>query len=286
MKLKKETIKELREKLENKLSKVHLEKRISISPKILEQLLFETRKTKDGKLAKFIVWSGPFLKNIDLSKVSFYSVAWGMSYPDEFVEEKEVKRTSHDIIDLSFTNANIYFSNSFDVLIGKELEIKFVNLGGVDLSNSNFEKVKSGEYCNFSTTNLKFKDITNAKNYFMCDFSFNNFSNIKMDSSCLHSSFEKTTFLSCNFKNTELEIIHNEPANPVVSLCSLQSSLVNGIQEGRLDGCYVNGVRILSKEEQEELKQHLIKQYKKFEENIIQEIEEELELKIKLYKGQ
>lgn len=74
-----------RKEVEKLLEEVPEGKRIKLDKDQLEDLLFEKiyiagRYLNHGKktLIKFPVWSGPFLRKLDLSEVDFSDVAWGL----------------------------------------------------------------------------------------------------------------------------------------------------------------------------------------------------------------
>ena len=91
MKLNKQGREELRKKIEEQLQNVPEGQRVHLDKELLEELLFETityNKNTNEKL-KLPVWSGDFLRKIDLSEVSFEDVAWTLvveelwDYPEE-----------------------------------------------------------------------------------------------------------------------------------------------------------------------------------------------------------
>lgn len=113
MKLNQKDLNELRNEIEKQLEQIPEGSKIKIEKQLLEQLIFNTGKSEEGTPYKAIVWSGPFLRKIDLSKLSFDNVTWDR----DDVAYSKVRLATHFkyIIDLSNTNAKIDFSKSFKV---------------------------------------------------------------------------------------------------------------------------------------------------------------------------
>lgn len=156
-------INELRVSLQELLNDVPEGERIKLNKELLEQLIFDAyveKREMDDKnisdvLVKYVVWSGPFLRKLDLSEVSFDNVMWQIDYDSEqFFErgstnryiEKGIKE-----IDLSGTNAVINFNK---IIKNFTTYIAYCNFSGVDLSNnclSNFYI----ENCVFDNTGIR-----------------------------------------------------------------------------------------------------------------------------------
>ena len=69
-----------RERIEVMLRKVPEGQRIKLDKDLLEDLLFVKKTVNEEKdiMVKLPVWSGKFLRKIDLSEVSFDNVSWTM----------------------------------------------------------------------------------------------------------------------------------------------------------------------------------------------------------------
>jgi len=189
MNLNKQGREELRKKIEEQLQNVPEGKRVHIDRELLERLIFEeydilettadNSKTNKGKV---IVWSGDFLKKIDLSEVSFDNVIWNISgayriTPFTFIDS--VVGETHKV-NLSGTNAKIDFSKSFDALhpfdyygnsvpVGtkKCVAISDINFANVDLSSSNFDYVVFIDSCCLDYTNALIKLEEPEENMFL-----------------------------------------------------------------------------------------------------------------------
>lgn len=79
MKLSEKERKELRNNIKEILKNSPKDKKVTIGKEILEQLLFEevVINEKENIILKLPVWSGEFLKQIDLSQIDFSNVSWG-----------------------------------------------------------------------------------------------------------------------------------------------------------------------------------------------------------------
>ena len=176
MKLNKQGKDELRAKIVEQLQNVPEGQRVHLDKALLEELIFEkyyilesSAENAKSNMAKVIVWSGDFLKKIDLSEVSFDSVIWNTegAYPTDkgFLDDE-----SFDKVNLSGTNVRIDFSKSFDALypvdyygndvpVGTKHCVKMsnVNLANVDLSSSNFDYVGYIENCCLDYTKAPIK---------------------------------------------------------------------------------------------------------------------------------
>ena len=71
---------ELRDFIEEKIIDFPENQKLQLDSKILEDLLFETITIdkEKGIILKLPVWSGNFLKKIDLSQVDFSNVSWAI----------------------------------------------------------------------------------------------------------------------------------------------------------------------------------------------------------------
>lgn len=100
---------------------------VKISKSLLEEALFKKVKSKTGKVGKLLVWSGEFLKKVDLSEISFSNVIWNPIAPYLCDEEyfgadfKEIQNYFKDLVkrreywaNLKDTNVKIDFLKSFE----------------------------------------------------------------------------------------------------------------------------------------------------------------------------
>ena len=173
-----EDIKELRKRTKKMLKDVPNGQRIDLGKELTELLLFDVRELtfKESCLlpenykakVKFLVWSGKFLRKLDLSKVSFDDVFWNVPYYREDDSDWEDKYPDFyegvDEIDLSNTNARIDFYQSYEGKICRRFPIfewtcciVNCNFKNVDLSNNILERgfYTQLDNCNFANTGLK-----------------------------------------------------------------------------------------------------------------------------------
>lgn len=235
----------LRKMIEEKLKFVPEGYKITLEKELLEELLFK-KEIIDPKLnivAKLPVWSGSFLKKIDLSEISFDGVCWGKMYFKPNIEEKYSKELSD--INYSYTNAKIDFAKSYDMFSrpGKRgLFISDCNFEGLDLSNNNFDNLD----VSFSHTNLKNAKI-NLKKAKSISIDSSNFEGI--DLSWINVDLEeficgtgKISLLDSNFSYTGLKIYGD-----INSLSYKFLNMFNeAIKANCLLGCYINGILISS----------------------------------------
>ena len=226
-------IKDLRKTLQEKKPSKYRKRKVHIEKNILEDLLFETKyiKFKDEIIkAKYLIWSGPFLSNIDLSEISFDDVVWSPTMwvdyyygnnheNNEYYDEKYrfVPRKSEENpyelngvkkIDLSNTNAKIDFDKSF---FGKAQAgynvIEHCNFENVDLSNNSFDHIYI-DCSNLSNTNININFdihpfIRNS------DLSNNDFSNKEIPYyRIIDEDFENTSFNNTKI-NIKIDDINN-----------------------------------------------------------------------------
>ena len=114
MKINYQTREELRRMVEAKLKNVPEGTKIHIDVSLLAELLFEEEilDQTTGNIGKIPVWTGDFLRKIDLSEVSFDGVCWDA---EGYLSPQKEKKYSEAIsnIDFSYTNANIDFTKAF-----------------------------------------------------------------------------------------------------------------------------------------------------------------------------
>lgn len=254
MKLSYECRCELRKKVEELLETVPYGQRIKLDEELLNELLFEKKQVIPEQyfknteeffmkgFAKVPVWSGEFLRKIDLSKVSFEGVTWCASDYPAIIQQMNGIFDFNSIVDYSYTNANIDFSSSFDARDGMEYGRKVMyiincNFSGVDLSNNDIMDtmiIRS----NISNTNINLK---NSKLYChnsnLTNVSLVNH-NIDINDFLTEDSYGKINICGESiFLNTKLNIVGN-----IDSLSEkMKNFLYDYIRNGKLNGCYLNG---------------------------------------------
>ncbi len=281
----------LRRKIVEKLNKLDLDYgvKIHLDKELLEELMFERKivtlgisyGVNSGKkvLKKRIIWTEKRLDNIDLSEISFEDVVW--------------ENESDTNIDLRGTNAQIDFFKSFDVKWGQPLRIKNFYFEDTDLSNNFINYDCLIHHCAFDNTGIKFSFRDD------CRISINYSSLIGVDLSHTEVSEEifaensnihfignsilsrtglsiKTTPLLNEIRDlSELSRFDYTDEKKIPSLIQkifddferqkeLRAYLGQQIKEGRLEGCYVNGIKILSSTETEDIRREKQEEYNEF----------------------
>lgn len=166
----------LRDYLLNVLEDVPEDERVSLPNDLLDQLIFERAKGYDGLLYKVPVWTGSFLKKLDLSNISFEKVLWNRTsecldelFSSDVQRRLELSYNIHDyrscLYDIDFSGTNVRI-NSFSNL--STCGMRNCNLEGVDLSNSNFTIDDGNDFnvfnVNFSKTGCKFRVLNKLEN--------------------------------------------------------------------------------------------------------------------------
>ena len=224
---------------------------------------------------KVPIWSGQFLRKIDLSKISFENVTWILEdYPLIYREMKE-KYNFDGYVDYSYTNANIDFSSSFEAKQYKEgkknvMYINNCNFAGVDLSNNDIRDAQIYS-SNISQTKL---NLENAVLY--CGDT--NFTGINLS----HYNINIDTFLSDeggniqlgeagNFSNTKLNFVGD------IDSLSLDKKRVfcSYIRNGQLNGCLLNGKLMTGLEESNSIDKK--SEYEKMKEDLLAAVTQSIE---------
>ncbi len=288
MKLNKKGKEELRtfieEQLENRIpndSRIHLDK------ELLESLLFEIHMTKDKQLAKFLIWSGPFLSKIDLSEISFEDVVWNLQECETssygLFETNYYQNISS--IDLSYTNAKIDFNQSYRM---KQFDYEIVNgvkLEGVDLSHSNGECIKDFNNSNFKDTNIlvqfhfNLNDLADQNNSWVCNTNFENvdLSNVEIPAWYFSEYLEEHGIYGGNFTNTGLKINTTIEPEDEADLKSGLKTIGELVQNEAFIHCYIDGTLMLSRKEKEEIKIQKLNAYQAFKEELFATTQKSIE---------
>lgn len=218
----------LRIELEKMLVEVPQGERIKLERDLLEELIFECRYVKDSvtKIKKIIVWTGDFLKKIDLSDVSFDDVDWDYS--------KDPTK-----LDFSGTNIKPDFEKSFARRNNLDLEIKNCDFSDAELSNVTLCGKCNINDCYFSNSGIKI-DLSQMH---MVNVKLNmlDFSNEVVSSDCFERSSDvivRPKFCCVNFSGTGLHITKSS----FISLSRIQDQLERGL----LLGCYLDNQIICS----------------------------------------
>ena len=300
MKLNNQSKNELRSKIVTYLSEVPSGQKIKLDGELLDSLLFETitiNKEK-GIQVKLPVWSGSFLRKIDLSQVDFEDVSWSAldlyPYFDPFANvepdsnaREQINRTVKNVVimdaegypvDYSWTNANIDLTKSFEAKHNKQVVFVGCSFNGVDFSEtdlSRFESIilkKSSIYATRlvipSKVNLKAEDS---------DFTDIDLSSRTIDA-CDNLCYSLSKSLpGCILYNTGINInLKSEDFEDAEMKRRLGNTMTY-----KWEGCYVNGVKVKEAVEISESLKKLKDEYQRMKDAIIistiNSIEEQIE---------
>lgn len=304
MRLNKEGREELRKKVEEILSQFPDDtQKVELPVEILEELLFDKFEydKKQHKIVKFPVWSGEFLRKLDLSEVDFEDVNW--SYSDKDMGYEDIFKDIVDIFDDEFPFTEwMSFAQGISNLDYKTKNVNYSNTNAnIDLGKS-FEAKKMGKvylsYCDFSNVNLQVSDKT-IDNY---DFDMCNLKNTGLvipenaklfiyncDLSNLDLSKQSLTIPECLrdsghgcvLTNTGMHIIYE----PSLWDSETKESFERGGEEGKdgffenlktkWSGCYLNDTLIKPVSSEEVKKEEAAKQmelYETFKADRIEEV--------------
>ena len=260
MKLNKEEKQELRILFEEKLKKVPNGNKINLDEElkeIIQQLLFD-----EWHGLKIPTWSGDFLSKMDLSKISFEDVTWGIFtesnelFNYQTIDEEEynnfiwplVNSGKDYLVEYKNTNAQIKLEESWEYKNLGAIIIARTNFCGTDLSNNLIKKFNSWT-SDFSKTGLKLPKYSKktSVNCFRTNLEGIDLSSYKLniveDFICL------SNFDACNLKNTGIKIT-TEDVEQALNEGKIGNVEVNefheAIKKGSYDGCYIDGVLIES----------------------------------------
>lgn len=269
MVLSKENKNKLRDEILQQLDSVTSSEKIHIDKDILEELLFDVIVYDDkGSILKLPVWTGTFLRKIDLSEVSFEDVSWSLLsnldygvlsvYLNESALDKieELKSINNgDVVDFSFTNANINFKESFEGKKNRGIEIRACNFSGVDLSNNTTKNLVFAYQTDFSNTNLKVLNKNDYCWFVECNLEGIDLSNFDITGlELIDYASMPSRFSFCNLKDTGINVLVTDEMyedNEIRKTIGLSSVYIRGMFEeylsnGNLDNCILNGKKVES----------------------------------------
>lgn len=292
MKLSRQSKDELRKKIVEQLKEVPEGQRVQLDKELLEDLLFEvvTLDKEKGIKVKLPVWSGEFLKKIDLSQVDFTDVSWNILASDieslsiyylecygiklDKIVISTLKKIKEDndnrllssngyVVSYVGTNAKIDLSKSFEAIHGKELGIYSCDFTGLDFSQQDLTDIKSISvyYSSLKKTNLPIGNIPFEA--FGSDLSGIDLSTIEIDAqNYLSDNFSNLG--ACNLTGCGVQIrLHADDIKDGEEKDDLiQAMNVNWV------GCYVNGKRVLSNEEKQAIATEKREKYGKMKDGI------------------
>lgn len=248
---------EVRKLIEEQVKKIPDGQRLKLKKEILEDLIFYTvHYRENGKILstiKYPVWTGPFLRKIDLSELSFDDVVWVneifQNYLSDMNIKSELDKHQSKSIDFSYTNAKIDFTkNSFLTII---------------------------ENCNFE--GMDFSNLTL--------YPFNFSSNTELNSLLIANGN--------NFRNTGLKIVTtNEVVNDKMLDYEeefIQSiEMIDRLIENHVfDGCYINGQLIqngkVTEQKATDKKEKLLSKYEQYKKDYLNSIMEQVEEQVSIF---
>lgn len=213
---------------------------------------------KNGILAKFPVWTGDFLKHIDLSEVDFSNVVWdpevvseldiiwfynmdNFSYvtkPVDIPKDIVNDTASEFCVCMAGTNANIDFNTSFESKALKDINIIYqCDFNGVNLSNSNSQSITSIGNCDLRNTGF---NINKSNIYaYSSDLRTINLSGIKTTytDGIAGSEMFDCHFDNCNVANTGLYVISYPESRYGVN--NYFDQFIKNIEKGYYDNCKI-----------------------------------------------
>ncbi len=292
----------LREKVEEELESVKEGERVRIDKEALEELLFDeviTLYNGEEIIVKLPVWSGAFLRKIDLSEVSFDNVLWNpfmglyLKGPGAIKKINEfIKCCIDNDVDYSYTNAKIDFKKSINNLSESVMVFEYCNFSGLDLTNS-FPSAKKIFMENCVLQNAKLlQNVDNSE--FLNRYSFLNCDLTGVDLS--HFTVDVREIIGvdgmindCVLTNTGLNITMSDRqfGYDYEEMCKTSSwnkerfnqqiayakrYLADEIQTDRLAGCYLNGKLIHSREERIAEGQRRLQEHNEMKESLIENV--------------
>lgn len=211
--------KEIRELIEEQVKKIPDGQRLKLKKAILEELIFHKIAWSTETKNSIPIWTGPFLRKLDLSELNFSNVFFDF---ESFEESCLTNNGTLDDIkykikpfDFSYTNANIKLSNSI-----KNTIYSNCNFEGMDFSNETLN------LDNFVDYNGNINSIVYKKN---------NFKNTK-----IRIYTDRGRILSMPSGSRE-SLSKNEYHQKVEVA---RENIKKMIEEGYFDGCYIDGYLI------------------------------------------
>lgn len=307
MKLNQNGRNELRKEVSKILKDMPDNQKFKLPKETLEMLLFETvTLNKEKKIqAKLPVWSGDFLRKLDLSEVDFSNVSWKIldeytnltldtfsSTPINETKNKNLKIDKQGLekiysinkslfgidyhINYNMTNAKIDLTKSHETLTESKIDISACYFSGVTFINQDYSKIQSIHIHDSDISNSNF-ELNHAKN---TKIAKSNLSGIDLSSLTINGieyiTKINTNMSGCNLANTGIRISLN-PFDYKKQISKSDDFFQKTYNEKLKEcmntlwiGCYLNFKLIKSKQKLEENK-------KKIQEKYIIQKQEELE---------
>ena len=216
----------------SELEQVEDGERIFLPVDLMESLIFKKYPIK------IPIWTGPFLRKIDLSKVDFTDTCYRGKAGSIIKVDKEGNSTKSMGIDLSYTNAKIDFSvNPFE---RNDVIIDSCNFEGLDLASASLKDHTKIIDSNFDNTSIHIKNFENLyirnSSFKNCNFIQASFpiENIRNDD----FTFTEGIINNCDLSGTGLKLIITKKLGPFIS------DFNEVLESGKLDGCILDGIII------------------------------------------
>ena len=245
---------EVRKLIEDQVKNVPDGQRLKLKKEILEDLIFYTVHYRErGKITdtiKYPVWTGPFLRKIDLSELSFDDVVWSYDTFEGYLEDMDIKYDHVSLekknIDFSSTNANI--NASINIRNNSTLQcIDNCNFEGMDLSN-----------------------IVLYLHDFCCDIGDGN-------------NFKNTGIRII----TENKVINSKVGYLGEEIVTAEKRLYEFIEEHVFDGCYIDGHLIqdgkVIERQATDRKEKLLSEYEQYKKDYLASIMEQVEAQASIF---
>ena len=206
--------------------------RIFLPVDLMESLIFKKYPIK------IPIWTGPFLRKIDLSKVDFTDTCYRGKAGSIIKVDKEGNSSKSIGIDLSYINAKIDFSvHPFEP---NDVIIDSCNFEGVDLASASLKAKTKIFDSNFDNTAIH---INKFDALFIRNSSFKNcdFSHLSLPIENIRNDDINTAegmINNCDLSGTGLKLIITKKLGPFIS------GFNEVLESGKLDGCVFDGIII------------------------------------------
>lgn len=214
------------------LEQVEEGKRIFLPVDLMESLIFKKEPIK------IPIWTGPFLRKIDLSNVDFVETCFHGKESSIISVDKDGNSSKSEGIDLSYTNAKIDFSvHPFE---RNDIVIDSCNFEGLNLSSASIKDGTKIYNSNFDNTSIHIKRFEKLfirnSSFKNCDFSelVLPIENIRNDN--LYGT--NGIINNCDLSGTGLKLIITGKLPPYME------SFNEILASGKLDGCDAKGIII------------------------------------------
>lgn len=291
MKLTEKSKVDIRKYIEENIKEIPDGERIHLDKTFLEELLFydvyvPCPEKNERQKVRILVWSGDFLQKIDLSEVSFDNVLWSFEkigklssqvhskYFKEFFEimTNSVNHNEYTI-DLAHTNAKINFETASFFNFNEKglMDLRFCNFEGLDLRDANLQKIGYAKKCNFSNCMIDIGQLISNGRFGDCNFNFCH--GWECDFNIDYSTFINL-FRNCSFKDSGLNIKIEEK----IQNHDFKNLFISSYKKGYYDGCYFNGKLKKTRQECEDRKKEIRKNYEEFIKGNLDSVERQVSL--------